>query len=98
MAHDEEKPHHTLEYDAGAAASPPLPLAPVGCAASALGAVVFGIVLPCGGFLYAMKHLDDLGGPLFWPLAAVAGAVLGAVVGFPVGVVIQLLVRHFGRR
>jgi hypothetical protein len=57
---------------------PPL-LREVGCFSSAVGVIVFGVVLPCAGFQYVMTHAKDPGGPLFWPLAAILGGIAGAV-------------------
>jgi hypothetical protein len=66
--------------------------------ASGFGAFLFGIILPCGGFWYVVNRRDDMGGPLFWPFAAVAGALVGAIAGPLVSVPVQLLLRRFSRR
>jgi membrane protein YqaA with SNARE-associated domain len=56
-----------------------------GCAGGCLGAVLGAILLPIGFEIYAWLVLHDPGGPLFWPILALAGTVLGSSVGVLVG-------------
>lgn len=82
MAHrDEGEPVLTYAPPGPRAGRPPL-LSEVGCGSSIFGTLLFGIVLPCAGFQYAVNVLNDMGGPLFWPLAMLIGGLAGAVL-FP---------------
>src|SRR3954466_10837843 len=92
---DEENPRSALDYQTASAPRPRASLLQVAWGASGCGAMLFGIVLPCGGMWYASAYLDDMGGPLFWPFAFVAGCIVGALIGPLVSIPTQLLLRHF---
>jgi hypothetical protein len=48
-----------------------------GCVGGCLGA----ILLPLGLGIYCAFVLNDMGGPLFWPIVSIAGLLIGAAVG-----------------
>ena len=75
----DRKPVLPYRAPAGNPRRPPW-FAEIGCASSPLGAILFGVIFPCGGFNSALHDPNGPGGLLFWPFAMIVGGIVGAVV------------------
>ena len=51
------------------------------CLPPAVGCGFGGCLLPTAGFLFCALILNDIGGPLFWPIIAGFSGFCGAFVG-----------------
>jgi hypothetical protein len=69
----------------------------IGIATMLLGGFLGGVILPCGGFYYAQRNVDDLGGPLFWPAAMIIGFFAGGLLLPVVTVAIYWLIWRLRR-
>lgn len=93
---DGERSHSRFEYDKETQDEPISPAVEPyrdheGWAGGCLGALFGGIVIPFCFGLFAAFVLNDLGGPLFWPIFACAGLVVGALVGALIGFVVHFV-------
>jgi hypothetical protein len=62
-----------------------------GCLGVLFGTLIGGVLLPCSGLIYCGVVYNDVGGPLFWPIAAAFFGVVGAAIGCVAGIVIEAI-------
>jgi hypothetical protein len=64
------------------------------CVGGCLGAGLLGVVLPLMLAVYCALVLNDMGGPLFLPIIAIAGGTVGLLAGALVGLVVRFVRRR----